>query len=289
MSLRVMFLVAAGLGGWSSSSRADTVVTTYVTKVQEERQSTRWTLTEWLRIKERMKMMDVWLAMFSDPKKDTFRPELNLSYAVTRGAADAGGSVNGKQGRGQLWLTNLVSSTVGIRMLNIDLGLEGFHRDATWDDSVAGEAASLTAPGPSAVAGHFGHSYYTGKSIQDSSIILKYGEFRATAPLVSDDTTAADLVGAAKAARGKVAGAELQLYLFKWLGAEGTYTSFTGRRPGGDVPVASGTYIDYLGFVEISLLRLMVGRYEEEWQFDNSAGKATTKEHGVLGGVKLLL
>ncbi len=38
--------------------QAETYVTTYVTKVQEQRKSTRWTLTEWLRIKERMKLMD---------------------------------------------------------------------------------------------------------------------------------------------------------------------------------------------------------------------------------------
>src|SRR5258707_569097 len=61
-----------------NTAMADTVVTTYVTKTQDERQSTRFNLTEWLRIKERMKMMDVWLSMFSDPKKDKFAPELNL-------------------------------------------------------------------------------------------------------------------------------------------------------------------------------------------------------------------
>jgi hypothetical protein len=72
----------------SQSIKAETVVTTYVTKVQEERQTTRWTLTEWLRIKERMQMMDLWLAMFSDPKKDRFRPELVVSYSVTKGTVE---------------------------------------------------------------------------------------------------------------------------------------------------------------------------------------------------------
>ena len=62
-------------------ARGDTQVTTYVIKTQEERQQTRWSMTEWLRIKERMKMMDVWLAMFSDPKKDKFQPELMLSIS----------------------------------------------------------------------------------------------------------------------------------------------------------------------------------------------------------------
>ena len=60
-----------------------TTVTTYVVRTQEEREQTRWTLTEWLRIKERTKLMDVWLTMFSDPNKDKFRPALQCSAKLT--------------------------------------------------------------------------------------------------------------------------------------------------------------------------------------------------------------
>src|SRR5262245_64424210 len=78
-------LVAVAAASSSTTVLADSTVTTYVVKVQEERETTRWTLTEWLKIKERMRMMDLWLAMFSDPKKDKFQPELMLSYGLTRG------------------------------------------------------------------------------------------------------------------------------------------------------------------------------------------------------------
>ena len=61
-----------------------TTVTTYVVSTQEERNSTRWTLTEWLRIKERTRLMDVWLAMFSNPKQNIFAPELNVSILATK-------------------------------------------------------------------------------------------------------------------------------------------------------------------------------------------------------------
>src|SRR5690606_22469415 len=123
----------------STYVRGDTVhVTHYVTKVQEERRSTRWTLTEWLRIKERMRMMDVWLAMFSQPKKDSFHPELNLEYGKTQGVlalregdGDAGESdTAGSEMRGTLWLTNLITASTGLRTLNVDLGIEGFAKDS---------------------------------------------------------------------------------------------------------------------------------------------------------------
>ena len=62
----------------SSKAIADQVVVVKVIENrQEKRKSTRWTLTEWLKIKERMKMMDVWLAMFS-PKKPEFTPRVKF-------------------------------------------------------------------------------------------------------------------------------------------------------------------------------------------------------------------
>ena len=118
----VVISVAFTVATASLPAQAETVVTTYVVKTQEERKSTRWTLTEWLRIKERMKMMDVWLAMFSDPQKDReFRPELNLVYQQNRGTMTLGdgegesssGPMEGYSIKAQFWLTNLISSTTG--------------------------------------------------------------------------------------------------------------------------------------------------------------------------------
>lgn len=278
---------------------ADTYVTTYVTKVQEERQSTRWTLTEWLRIKERMRMMDVWLAMFSDPKKDQFRPELNLSYGVTRGqvqlsqgdSVTESGASAGAQGRAQLWLTNLISGTVGIRTLNIDLGGEAYQR-TTGGSFVAAAAtdgaASADATSADESARLNKNTYYAGtlrlfgKNIQDSSLVLKYGEYKSdnTIPTWTD----ADLESHK---RGRMGGAELSVYLFKWLGAEANYLAYGDSRSVKGSDDLRGSYYDYMGFVEVSLLRLMVGRYQEDWSFKSQEQTTEVSESGLTFGAKL--
>lgn len=285
-------LVAAG------SAFAETKVTTYVVKVQEERENTRWTLTEWLRIKERMKMMDLWLAMFSDPKKDRFQPELMLSYGMTRGKYEytteggqvEGGTLPGTSGRAQLWLTNLVSSTVGLRMLNIDLGGEAYRRQSGDFSSttVAGATAATTATVPLEGTRQLTNEYYTGnlrifgRNIQDSSLVLKYGKY-TSANTILDSIAESE----AKTTKGTVAGAELQLYLFRWLGAEGNYLAYGDASSAKGSETLSGSYYDYLGYVEISLLRIYGGVYQEQWKVTRQDQTIETTETGTIGGVKL--
>jgi hypothetical protein len=294
--LRIMILTM--MLTLSCSLSAETVVTTYVTKVQEERQTTRWTLTEWLRIKERMKMMDVWLAMFSNPEKDKFRPELNISYGVTKGRGtftDAAGvteeaATSGRAGRAQQWVTNIVKGPAGVRTLNIDFGLEGYQRDSGSFEPAVATGATTTTPAADASTRAVGTTYYTadlrlfGKNIQDSSLVLKYGQYQSRNTLPTD-------AGAVPGFRGVVAGAELQLYVFKWLGLEGNYLAYGGASRLADDSQRAGTYHDYLGYVEISLLRLMIGRYHEDWTLAQDAGEtgeaSRASEDGLLAGMKL--
>jgi hypothetical protein len=286
-----------------AAALADTVVTTYVTKVQEERESTRFTLTEWLRIKERMRMMDLWLALFSDPKKDTFSPELDVSYLMTRGAftreSDASGgslaeaaAVTGTQGRAQFWMTNLVSSTFGVRTLNIDLGVEAQQRSAGGAPELvsavdSADAVDADAALPSRTMQrtvYAGALRLFGKHIQDSMLAVKYGEYRTSGDLLGDRDD-----GAPSAAQGgRAAGAELAVYLFKWLGAEAQGWAYGDSRKVSGSETVSGSYYDYQGFIEISLLRLTAGAYQEEWTFkgtDDQTTKATEK--GLIAGAKL--
>lgn len=279
--LRTLAAIIALTAGTARAGPKTTTVTTYVTTVQEERETTRWTLTEWLRIKERMKMMDVWLAMFSDPKKDRFAPELMLSYGMTRGSlahasggAEQTAALSGKAGKAQLWLTNLVSSTVGIRMLNVDLGVEGFQRQT---GSFQPEAATGTTPVDETPGDMrtLKTSYYSGnlrvfgKNVQDSSLVLKYGRYSTANAIAGIQTTS-----------GAAAGAELQLYLFRWLGLEGNYMRYDK---------AAGSYYDYQAYIEISLLRFSGGPYMEEWTktSDETGLEVKTKEKGYVGNVKL--
>ena len=304
------FFLAAGILAPSVALAGETQVTTYVIKTQEERETTRWTLTEWLKIKERMRMMDLWLAMFSDPKKDHFQPELMLSYGKTQGQYNytAGngqsedGGLTGATGKGQLWLTNLISSTVGIRTLNVDLGVEGYKRTSgsfsqkqTTAATAAATDGSTTATAepanldPLAERG-LENEYYTGnlrvfgRNIQDSSLVLKYGRY-------STKNTILDSVAESETTtqKGIVAGAELQLYVLRWLGAEGNVLKYGDSAGAKGTDTLSGAYYDYMGFVEISLIRLMGGVYQEEWTLARDVENVKTSERGTFAGLKLQL
>lgn len=284
MLKRSLVFTILALGCLPANLAARTRVVTYVEEVQDERASTRWTLTEWLRIKERMKMMDVWLAMFSDPAKDRFQPELMLSYSMGKGAtklqagdaAATSSSAQSSTGRAQLWLTNLVSSSVGVRTLNIDLGAEASRR-------VASHGASASAPQLSLVSSSGNpaerNEYYSGnlrifgRSVQDSSIVLKYGKYLVENPLLST-------IDSAPAKRqGTLTGGELQLYVWRWLGAEGNYLDFAQH----------GAYFDYQGFIEISLLRVSAGVYQRSARGLSDERDLHSLERGTLATLKLQL
>lgn len=304
--------VAGGLA--SAQATKTTTITSYVTTVQEERQSTRFTLTEWLRIKERMKLMDVYLAMFSNPKKDDFSPELHLGYMATRGSlrlASGSGNedadMNGDEGRAQFWLTNLVTSTVGLRMLNVDLGVEVYQRssgDFTPTAGSASTAASFSAvdasPNMSSTRRaltRYGSANFRifGKSIQDSSLVAKVGRYEYTSSLLQPQseqtsTAATDTTPAydARVWRGVMTGVDMQMYVFNWFGAEGTYNHFGGASPGAVSEEFSGATYSYGPFIEISLLHLSVGRYAETWKFlDRDGLPAQVTGEGLTAGAKL--
>ena len=136
----------------SETATARQVVHSYVTHIQSERERTRFTLTEWLRIKERMKMMDLWLALFSNPKQhNKFSPEFYFSYAQNEGLAISSTNSEGYQISGttldsQLWLTNLVSATTRMRTVNVDFGIgmqmQSSSLNGTIDIENATEAAN---------------------------------------------------------------------------------------------------------------------------------------------------
>ncbi|MFW7381063.1 MAG: hypothetical protein ACOH5I_19765 [Oligoflexus sp.] len=240
-------------------------VTRYIVEVQEERKSTRWTLTEWLRIKERMKLMDVWLAMFSKPEKQHFAPEFVMEYANLKGTfhlQPQDSEVDkieieepaGFQGRAQFWLTNLITSTTGVKTLNIDLGIEGGSYRLL-QPAEEDYTADLIANQPWTDLSY--QSFQTdwwaanfrifGSNIQDSSLILKYGGYT---------TKPAAFSGELSTYGGALAGAETYLYFFSWLGAEADYLRFGNTKGAAGSAEQSATMLAYGGFIEIYMLRI---------------------------------
>jgi len=301
----VAALLTSAVSTMSTPAFSETVVTTYVTKVQEERKSTRWTLTEWLKIKERMKMMDVWLAMFSSPKKDSFNPELNIEYSLVRGnigVKGAGGrenygSISGNQTRAQFWMTNLVTAATGLKTLNIDFGVEAYGKQmGSYSQSSEKTVASFAIPGQEqelttesidenreSEAKYYSANFRIfGKSIQDSSLVLKYGQYvnETSIPnLEADQPT--------KSVKGTMRGADLNLYLFSFLGFEGNYMQYGNAADANQPDGYFGTYYDYGAFIEVSLLRFTLGNYKETGIYSIKDEEVTTEETGVIGGLKL--
>jgi hypothetical protein len=279
--------------GVSESSRAQVKkVTTYIVDVQEERRSTRWTLTEWLRIKERMKLMDLWLAMFSSPKKAEFAPELMFEYAsltgdLELGEADNDGSQLLAQGlpatqlRGQFWLTNLVSSTTGVKTLNIDLGFEAAQ--IQWQSELQGndfvDQAPLGQPpwdavsfGPSGLSWAAVTMRLFGSHVQDTSLIFKMGQYEGDRWPRLDS-------GQDHRLTGVVAGGESYLYLLSWLGADFDYLRFGNASGAAGSEEQSGSYMSYGGFIEIFGLRLGYREQVEQWswQLNQTSYESTNK------------
>lgn len=300
--LREFLVISAFFLGPQSASAAEAVtqVTTYVVKTQEERQNTRFTLTEWLRIKERMKLMDVWLAMFSDPQKDKFHPELLVSgfvtsgkirYEATNGESESA-DIQGRAYLGQLWLTNFISSSLGVRSLNIDFGIEGFGRQVDRFSSTlftnADGTTGVTPEGSRSLSltAYSADLRMFGRNIQDSSLVLKGGRYTAINTVIDP----VNLAATKTSLTGTMAGVDLQIYLLKVIGAEGGYMSFgpSGTRDGPTGSgVTRGAYYHYEGFIEVSVIRLIAGSYVETWDLVRQGQRVKSDEKGYVAGVKL--
>jgi hypothetical protein len=271
-------------------------VTTYVTNVQEDRDASRFTLTEWLRIKERMRWMDLWLAMFSEPAKKhrKFKPELNLEYSAISGAigdkGTKGEDLQGLTGQNlamQVWLTNLVSSTTGMRTINIDLGFEAqvfsMNLNAQQGNASTDDLAASFEPSTGSLASSSLRSEWSanlrlfGDHIQDSSLVGKYGRYTAEDSLYLEGQVD-------DRHQGEFYGGDLQLYLFSWLGLEGGGQIYKGHT-NEQRTSKKGHFYNYGAFIEISLLRLLVSQYQESWLRDDA--ETTQESKGYMGGIKL--
>lgn len=269
-----------------------TVVHHYYHGTQKQRQSTRFTILEWLKIKKRIKEMDVWLAMYSSPQKAKFRPELKLSYTLNRTAqtVDTAGAVApvahqqmNRRLKGQLFLTNLITSTLRAKLLNIDVGFE-----MTKDDSqpVAGTAKffprSSLAPGFSTEA-LYGYSAtrqavnvrLLGSHIQDSSLMIKYGT-------ISEGATP---VGAGDEQRrtGSYYELESMIYLTSWFAIHGLWQKDEARDDA--APLIHSQRRELGATIDIGLIGVTGGVFDYSRSRDFSGGAATVPNKGQFIGV----
>ena len=261
-------------------------IVTYIEDVQEERKSTRWTLTEWLRIKERMKLMDVWLAMFSKPQ-EKFSPEISIGYAKAVGETEfslgtlAGndalqtlGTNTAEEVRLQFWFTNLISGTTGLRTLDVDLGLEGKFRNRFMEgtDVVSSPVGEAWNPKTEKLQQAGINLRVFGVSSQDSSLVLKGGKFdKELGFMVAENIS------------GSYWGAEMSLYLLSFLGAEGQYYQYLDGKD------KLGSTVDVMGFLELYNVRIGYGQSRHEWDHETETMRLKSKDFQRYLTVRLYL
>lgn len=168
-----------------------TIVNQYVSKTQKHRKSTRFTILEWLKIKRQIKEMDLWLAVFSNPTIDKFRPEFRLDYGMKFNSLNkesigvVGNSSNkyslvSEEIKATFFLTNLVTSTFKTNLLNIDIGIEGIiinSRNEPKFSKIFSKGSSQNINPFSIEESRQGVLFrILGKHIQDTSLVLKVGQ-----------------------------------------------------------------------------------------------------------------
>lgn len=121
--------------GTGTIAKADDVYQVIVKK-QEEKKKTRWSLSEWLETRDRMRLMDLWLAIhspspyefylggdyhFGGLKSDT--PSVSSAYGSIRGYAAAFASIFGLEGQ--------YDSTASRKLGIFHVRIFGFHNQST--------------------------------------------------------------------------------------------------------------------------------------------------------------
>jgi hypothetical protein len=122
-----------------------------------------------------------------------------------------------------------------------------------------------------------------GKNIQDSSLVIKAGKYYASQEFLKDFDPSL------KGHSGDVYGADLQLYLFQWMGAEADILKYQGAMTGLSSAKVNGEHKEYRAFVEISLLRFVVGQYRDDWKISGGDVKADWSDTGYIAGLKIQL
>ncbi len=269
----LMFLLFTASNAMAQTRR----IVTYIDDVQEDRKSTRWTLTEWLRIKERMKLMDVWLAMFSKPTAK-FAPELSFTYYKGLGdssfelgseAAFASDKIRTRglekfeEARMQFWFTNLVSASTGLRTLAIDLGLEGrIHNRFMIDGApIVDPLQGTWRPGTEKLQQAGLNLRLFGANSQDSTLVAKIGKFDRDNGFVDRKQQA-----------GQYWGGEIGLYVLSILGAEANYYQYL------DGKARVGDSVDYFGFLEFYNVRVGYGQSQQSWNWQSDLNHMKSTE-----------
>lgn len=279
----------------------------YIITVQKDRSKNRWTLTDWLQTKAKIRSQNNRVKrdfeVLSDPSTDKFQPESNIDYRLTNGGLRYGNqgeesakNFAGTQLRLQLWGTNFLTHASGLRMPNVDFGMEHQswnigsreRRLAPEDNSSSEDALATATPefGKRKTQHTTSNFRLFGKSIQDTSVVFKVGQYRTSLEFLDADAN----IGAKSEWNGMTAALETNIYLFDWFGLSANLQHY-----GDDVSIMgteqeNGRNYDYGGFFEMALVRFAIGRYQEQWNYLSSDNNELNSLHtGFYGAMRISL
>jgi len=215
----------------------------------EKKESSRWTLQEWLAQKERNRLMDLWLAMYSPTPYEFFIKGASHSHSTTYEPA-------------LIAEKSYQSYSGGLGAYATIVGLEG-----DYENNAAENYNDLS--------GSF-NLRILGNAVQGTHLILRYGlRTRSGSTAAGTDFRIGN----------QFAGADLNLYLTRHFGLQGVYHQYLpADEP--NLGTITGTRTEAGAFIDFSMVRLF-GNWFSDVQKNDLAGSLTTIQRtGTQIGLK---
>lgn len=215
---------------------------------QENKGTSRWTLADWMATRQKVALMDQWLALNSSANVIDF-----YLYGST-GKYDYRDTSVGSEGENQKEVQNF---KVGFFVTL--LGMEGEYEALADNSPIERAFVSLRL---------------LGSSLQSTSLVLKGGQRKQES----------DVTGGLIA--NNIYGADLTLYLVKSFGLQGHYSVIAKAKDSEDNET-SGSYFLAQAFLEAKFLRVAGGYFEEALDIQMASSQHNTLRAGWLAGVSL--
>jgi len=215
---------------------------------QKKKESSRWTLEDWLAQKQKVRLMDYWLALNTSPVN--FEGTLGgLSFSY-EGESDLAPGVTNEDDLSRGWLS------LYYRIFGITGEFENW-------------------PGEITASSYLFNLRLLGTSLQSTQLTLHYG--------VNQVEDANGNVGR----KNNFGAATLTIYIFQFFGLDSHYRQYLAAKDSSDTE-SDGNSLSYGVFLELGLLRVFGRVATEEWNYQPLSTSAyTTTSKGYEVGAQL--
>jgi len=219
-----------------------------IMKKQEEKKATRWSLAEWLNTKNRMGLMDQWLALHSSSESP---------FEFSGGGDFANYDLKNKINDGSLPTTTSNKANRGRFAAYVSIvGLEGMYESS--DEKYTAYSALLNLR-------------LLGTSMQSTNINIQYGMRNLKFDL--------------NEYQNYFYGGSLTLYMMDFFGLDALTRFYIGKRAGHGTRM-SGNLTELGGFIDISFIRIYGTWFKELLKFTEVTPSYTQTRTGVRAGLR---